>query len=300
MKINTINQLSLLLGSLAISALLLAGNRASAQNLFVSTYGGQNIVQITPGGSPSVFAPGMDFPTALVFNNAGDLFVANSANNNGETGNITEITPGGAQSTFYSGVDAQGLAFNSAGNLFQADYRTGNIYEYTTGGVQSTFATGLPNPIMLAFNKVGNLFVSAGYGNGQGFIDEITTGGVTNLFAAGLSFPNGLAFNNAGNLFVSSQTSGTIYEYTPGGVQSTFITLPAGSINGLAFDSAGDLFAAAGAGTIYEVTPGGTESTFASISYPADELAFQPVPEPATLALAGWGAGTILMLRRRK
>ena len=52
-----------------------------------------------------------------------------------------------------------------------------------------------------------------------------------------------LAFNSAGNLFVADQNSGNIYEFTPGGVQSTF----ASGLDypyGLAFNSAGDLFVA--------------------------------------------------------
>ena len=36
-----------------------------------------------------------------------------------------------------------GLAFNSAGDLFVADFGSGNIYEFTPGGAQSTFASGL-------------------------------------------------------------------------------------------------------------------------------------------------------------
>ena len=39
-----------------------------------------------------------------------------------------------------------GLAFNSAGNLFEADDSSGNIYEFTPGGAQSTFASGLDGP----------------------------------------------------------------------------------------------------------------------------------------------------------
>ena len=48
------------------------------------------------------------------------------------------------RSTFASGLyGPYGLAFNSAGNLFVADYGSGNIYEFTPGGVRSTFASGL-------------------------------------------------------------------------------------------------------------------------------------------------------------
>ncbi len=61
-------------------------------------------------------------------------------------GNIYEFTPTGTRNTFASGLSyPQGLAFDSAGNLFEAD-RSGNIYKFTPGGVRSTFASGLNIP----------------------------------------------------------------------------------------------------------------------------------------------------------
>ena len=49
------------------------------------------------------------------------------------------------------------MAFDSAGNLFEADFNTGHIYEFTPGGVRSTFATGLHSPWGLAFDSAGYL-----------------------------------------------------------------------------------------------------------------------------------------------
>src|SRR5690242_13454480 len=100
-------------------------------------------------------------------------------------------------------------------------------------------------------------------GGYDGTIYEYTPGGVQSTFATGLS-GGGLAFNSAGNLFETDTGSGSIYEYTPGGARSTF----ASGLNypgGLAFNSAGDLFVADnGTGSIYEFTPGGVQSTFAT------------------------------------
>ena len=172
----------------------------------------------------------------------------------------------------------EGLAFDSAGNLFVANAGSGNIYEFTPGGAQSTFASGLSSPAKLAFDSAGDLFEAD---EGSGNIYEFTPGGVQSTFASGLSKPQGLAFNSAGNLFVtdlgSSSSPGpiisSIYEFTPGGVRSTFAT---GSVAtgmyepwDLAFNSAGDLFVAdfySGIypGHIYEFTPDGVRSTFAS------------------------------------
>jgi sugar lactone lactonase YvrE len=98
----------------------------------------------------------------------------------------------------------------------------------------------------------------------SGNIYEFTPGGVRSTFASGLNNPFHLAFDSAGNLFVADQGSGNIYKFKPGGVRSTF----ASGLSypaGLAYDSTGDLFEAdGGSGNIYEFTPGGVRSTFAS------------------------------------
>ena len=76
---------------------------------------------------------------------------------------------------------------------------------------------------------------------------------------------------SAQNLFVTSCINpGSIYEYTPGGAQSTFASTGLNYPYGLAFDSAGDLFVAnslddAGTGGyVTEITPGGVQSTIPS------------------------------------
>src|SRR5208282_2438940 len=124
-------------------------------------------------------------------------------------------------STFASGLfEPEGLAFNSAGDLFvSVGAASGSILEFTPGGVQSTFVSGLVNPSVLAFDGAGNLF-EADWGSGN--IYEFTPGGVQSTFASGLSGPGALAFNSAGNLFAADLGSGNIYEFTPGGAQSTF------------------------------------------------------------------------------
>ncbi len=270
------------------TGLLLAAASAPAQNLYVANYVTQDIYQITPGGVQTVFAPGMDFPVGITFDSSGDLFVANSANNNPGQGYITKITPDGTQSTFASGLTPQAVAFNSAGDLFEADYRSGNIYEFTPDGTRSTFASGFSFPIGMTFDSLGNLFVGAGYGDGNGYVTKITPGQVQSTFATGLSFPDGLAFNNAGDLFVGDQGDSAIYEYTPTGtpIGSTSVY----GVDGLAFDSTGDLFATSHAGSIVEITPDGTPSIFVPESGIPAGAAFAPVPEPSMPGLLAAGA----------
>jgi hypothetical protein len=298
MKTKTIFSNYSLSGAVCAGTLLLAAG-ASAQNLFVSNYSGQTIYEYTPGGTQSTFATGMNYPVGIAFNSAGDLFVANCANNAiPASGNITEIMPNGTPSIFASGLDPQALAFNSSGDLFEGEYRSGVINEFSHNGIQSTFATGLSFPLVMAIDSSGDLFVGGGYGTGNGVITKITPGGTESVFASGLSFPGGMAFNSAGDLFVTQQGYGTISEFTPGGVESTYATLSY-SLNGLAFNSAGDLFVAASTGPIIELPHGGGQSVFATESGIPAQLAFQPVPEPPVMALAGIGVAAFFARRRK-
>ena len=86
-----------------------------------------------------------------------------------------------------------------------------------------------------------------------------------------------MAFDSSGNLFVIAQDqndpnqASTIYKFTPGGVQSTFGSMP-GQGFGLAFDGAGNLFAAdAVFQTIWKFTPDGTRSVFVIPSINPDQ-----------------------------
>ena len=134
----------------------------SAGDLFVANNGNGSltngsITQITPGGTQSTFASGLN-PRGLAFNSAGDLFEAD------DNGSIFEFTPGGAKSTFASGLlIPSDVAFNGTSNLFVADIGFGYIFKYSPAGARSSFAPGLL-PVALAFNGAGDLFEADGSG----------------------------------------------------------------------------------------------------------------------------------------
>ena len=113
--------------------------------------------------------------------------------------------------------------------------------------------------------------------NGGGSIFQYTSAGAQSPFVSNLDRPRGMVFDSSGNLFVSTNTrvaggtQGSILKITPGGLMSTFATLPLNFfLAQLAIDGiTGNVFVDAAnendshlASTIYEVTPGGTVSAF--------------------------------------
>jgi DNA-binding beta-propeller fold protein YncE len=161
---------------------------------------------------------------------------------------IFEFTPSGERILFGSIVgQGWGLAFDSAGNLYAAngDYHdlgelAQTIYKFAPNGTRtvfvgpSAFAPG-ENPVGLAFDSSGNLFVSIETFtvSGADSVVYFTPIGVKNTFATGLTNPRGLAFDSSGNLFVAEDNpapDGDILKYPPGGgsptVFATGLNLP--------------------------------------------------------------------------
>jgi hypothetical protein len=168
-----------------------------------------------------------------------------------------------------------GLAFDGAGNLYEADQSSGSIYKIIAPLIRTPFATGLNGPTTLAFDKAGNLFEVDQFSN---TIFKFAADGTKSTFASGLNAPVSLVFDKAGNLFVGEQGSASILKFAPNGDKTTF----ASGLNdpaGLAFDSLGNLFVAEFVGgSVFKYAPDGTQGTFLS-----------GLDGPAALAIDGSG-----------
>src|SRR4051794_8726795 len=102
------------------------------------------------------------------------------------------VNSGGVQGTFGSGLSsAEGLAFDTAGNLYVAEIGNNRVTRFAPNGTSSLFASGFATPFGVVFNATGNLFVSSRDGNR---IDRVSPAGVVTPFVAGLDSPEGMAF----------------------------------------------------------------------------------------------------------
>lgn len=101
--------------------------------------GAGSIVKFTPNGTMTTFFPaqpgGLFLPRGLVFDTAGNLFVADAG-----SGSIFEFSPNATKTTFATGLNSPfGLAFDLNGVLFASEFGGQDIVKFPNG-VKTAFA----------------------------------------------------------------------------------------------------------------------------------------------------------------
>jgi DNA-binding beta-propeller fold protein YncE len=190
----------------------------SLGNLYAINGNVNTISKFTPNGNSSVFAGYTNFYTH------GTGLAIDSANNVYTLTNLTEIgkfsPAGGAATPFanYLGDSAQGMAFDSAGNLYVADYYNGTVTKYDINGNGSVFATNLDAPESIAILRtsaapfIPKLFITP---NGAKSVLSWSTAAVGyNLYSTtNLAHPvwlpvSGTIFTNGSSLVLTNVISG--------------------------------------------------------------------------------------------
>jgi NHL repeat-containing protein len=220
-----------------------------------------------------------DSPTGVAVDSAGNIYVADRAN---ET--IRKITPDGVVTTLAgtAGVSGSadgtgaaarfdspaGVAVDSAGYLYVADATNATIRKITPGGVVTTLAgtagvsgsadgTGpaarFNSPAGVAVDSSGNVYVAD---SGNDTIRKVTPSGVVATLAgtpgasgkvdgtgptARFWSPASVAVDSGGNVYVADEFNSFIRKITPEGVVST-LTGTSAFPSGVAVDSAGNIY----------------------------------------------------------
>ncbi len=211
-------------GGASISATLFEPNGVAvdrAGNVYIVEQSQARVRRITPGGTISTFAgtgvPGNNgdglqatatqlwFPQSVAVDQRGSVYIGEL------NGYVRKIMPDGIVSTI-------------AGNGF---------LEYDGDGVPAT-TTSLNEPAGLAFDSAGNLYIADYYSNrvrkigpdgiittvvGNGEAGYSGNGGVAT--AARLNGPDGITFDAQDNLYIADQENNAIRKVTPQGTIST-------------------------------------------------------------------------------
>lgn len=160
----------------------------------------QAVATVGPGLKPVLYKSGFSAPTALAFDQAGNMYVANWSG-----GTVSKVDVAGNTTTFasISGSPA-GLAFDKQGILYVSDYRS-SIYRVTADGKTSVFATGLHTPTGINFNKKGELLVTNRSSNE---VVKISPGGEISVFAKGFHTPVGVVEHPDESVYVANYGGG--------------------------------------------------------------------------------------------
>jgi hypothetical protein len=160
-----------------------------------------------------------------------------------------------------------GLWVDRAGTLYVANEGTGTmggtVTEYPPGKVSPslTLSNGLYNPVAVAVDRFGAVFVS----NLQCCVVVFPPGQTTPSASIGFQLPWGVTVDGAGNLFVADFYVG-VWEIPHGSTTPQLLNLqglPHGSssgVIGLAIDRHGDLYVADSTGTTHVYAPGRTQA----------------------------------------
>ena len=193
---------------------------------------------------------------------------------------VVRVSPDGRGTPFVSGIlNATGLAFSPAGDLFVTSRAEGNVYRIDDGGEPTIYAEGMGVATGAAFDAEGNLFV----GDRSGTIFKINT--ERQIFVHATLEPSPAAYhmavNAAGTLFVTGPTlssNDTIWAIEPNGETRPWYR-GLGRPQGLALSKEGDIYLAAclhGRRGIVRVTPQG-EATLVLSGPNLVGLAFSPL-----------------------
>jgi hypothetical protein len=228
----------------------------------------------TGDGGPATSAT-LDAPTGLAEDAAGDLFIADTADNvvrevtpSGTirlvAGNGTEGDSGdGGPATSAELDNPQGVAVDAGGDVFIADTYNNVVREVTPGGEITTFAgNGTPgysgdggaasqaelaSPTDVAVDSEGNVYIADA---GNNVIRRVSTTGVITTVAGD---------------YAADQANDGLGGFSGDGGPATLAQL--NSPQGIALDKAGDLFIADTFNdAIREVTPAGIISTVVNTS----------------------------------
>jgi len=244
----------------------------------IATIAGTGVAGFSGDGGAAKSAQ-LDLPTALAFDAAGDLYIADTGNHRvrriaATTGAITTVAGNGIEAfagdngpaTAASIDSPSGLMLDAAGNLYIADTHNGRVREVSA-------ATGVISTVAGA-GVVGGNVQSFGGDNGA-------------ATAAGLALPRGLTMDAAGNLYFADSANHRIRRISPTGV----ITTVAGQgMEAFAGDNAPAVAASLDSPQSVAVSPAGLLTLADSANQRIRQLDTQTTPDIHTIA--GLGAAT--------
>ena len=208
----------------------------AAGDVFVADSSNNEVKEVLADGAIRTVGSGFSGPKGVAVNAAGDVFVADSSNNE-----VKEVLANGTIRTIGSGFSyPSGVAVDAAGDVFVADELNSVVKEVLANGTILTVGFGFSNPTGVAVDAAGDVFV-ADYGNSD--VKEVLANGTILTLGSGFNNLEGVAADAAGDVFVADYSNSVVKEVLANG---TILTVGSGfnHPSGVAVDAAGDVFVA--------------------------------------------------------
>jgi len=194
---------------------------------------------------------------------SGPVTVAtNGASSNGHQVNIAEVIADNLHLVTNPAVDSHGNIFATFSGP-RGQKVPVSVYKIGTDYSAGPFLTDLMNATAIAFDRVGQMYVSSRY---DGTVYKVTPNGNMSTYVESMGVATGLAFDKDENLYVGDR-SGTIFKINRERQTFVFATLePSVSAYHLAFRGDGHLFVSgpttSSFDSVYEIDPQGNASVF--------------------------------------
>ncbi len=252
-------------------------------NLFIADYGNNVVRKVDTAGIITTFAGGsagtsLAFPSGVVTDMAGNIYISDA-----QYSLIRKVTPSGTMTNIagtggpgFSGDGGAataasvshpwGIAIDTFGNIYIADYSNYRIRKINTAGIITTIAGNgtsgysgdggpataaeLNSPVGVAADKLGNVYIADLYDNRirkvspAGIISTLTGNGTASFGGDGgtasaglLKNPYGLAVDNCGNVYIADGNNHRV-RYVDAGTYAL-----AGTISGRDSTCTGDTLA---------------------------------------------------------
>jgi streptogramin lyase len=179
-----------------------------------------SLTKLAPDGTVSgapIFAGGIDFPDAILADNAGDIWVANYGNSS-----LTELTRAGVPVSL-TGFFGGGLSFpvalalDTSGKVWVANEGANQVSEFASGGTALSPSAGfggggLAVPQGIAIDQYKHVWIANYYANS---VTEMTDQGAplsgdAGYLGGGLNAPGGIAIDGAGTVWIANYRGASI------------------------------------------------------------------------------------------